>query len=246
MPNPWDVGAAKVLTALGFEALATTSSGFAATLGRRDGSVSRGEALTHAAAIVGSTPVPVSADLENGFADEPEGVAATVRDAISTGLAGCSIEDWRDRIYDLSLATERIAAAAEAAHAHDTVFVLTARAENFIRGNPDLDDTIRRLQAYQAAGADVVYTPGVSALRDIRSIVESVDVPVNVLTVPNAPPIPELATVGVARVSVGGAFAYAAWGAVADAARELRGPGTYGFWDGAARGAEIARAAFSA
>ena len=126
------------------------------------------------------------------------------------------------------------------------VFVLTARAENFIRGNPDLDDTIGRLQAYQAAGADVVYAPGVAALADIRSIVSSVDVPVNVLALPDAPPVPELAAAGVTRISVGGAFAYAAWGAVAEAARELLGPGTYGFWAGAAQGAQVARAAFSA
>jgi 2-methylisocitrate lyase-like PEP mutase family enzyme len=245
MPNPWDAGAAKILTSLGFEALATTSSGFAATLGRLDGSVTRDEALAHAAAIVDATNVPVSADLENGFADDPDAVAATVRDAVATGLAGCSIEDCRDRIYDQSLAVERITAAAEAAHSGGNVFVLTARAENFIRGNPDLDDTIRRLQAYQAAGADVVYAPGVSTLADIRSIVSSVDVPVNVLALPDAPPVPELAAAGVARISVGGAFAYAGWGAVAEAARELLGPGTYGFWTGAAQGAQVARAAFS-
>src|SRR5580704_4151784 len=172
LPNPWDQGSARVLAALGFAALATTSSGFAATLGRLDGSVSRDEALTHAAVIVAATPLPVSADLENCFADDPAGVARTVTLAAATGLAGCSIEDFSGTaIYDAALAAERVAAAAEAAHAGPVRLVLTARAENYLHGRPDLADTIARLQAYQAAGADVLYAPGLTRLADIRQVV---------------------------------------------------------------------------
>jgi len=165
LPNPWDVGSAKLLASLGFEALATTSSGFAATLGRLDGSVTRDEALGHAAAIVAATDLPVSADLEHGFADDPEAVAETVRRAIQIGLAGCSIEDSTGDedgppIYDPGLAVARIEAAAEVAHAGPVHLVLTARAENYLHGRPDLRDTIRRLQAYQEAGADVLFAPG--------------------------------------------------------------------------------------
>jgi 2-methylisocitrate lyase-like PEP mutase family enzyme len=240
LPNPWDIGSAKLFASLGFRALATTSGGFAATLGRPDGAVTRDEALAHASAIVNATDLPVSADLENGFADDPAAVAETVRRARQTGLAGCSIEDYSgtatDDIYDLGLATDRIAAAAEAAHAGESAFVLTARSENHIRGRANLADTIKRLQQYQEAGADVVYAPGVSASDDIRSIVESVDVPVNVLALPNLPPITELRELGVARVSIGGAFFYAAFGAAADAAKEFLDQGTFGFWDLAGRG----------
>src|SRR3954468_18887306 len=161
MPNPWDAGSAKLLESLGFQALATTSSGFAATLGRLDGSVTREEAIAHSAQIVATVGVPVSADLENGFADEPEGVAQTVRLAVDAGLAGCSIEDPpgrdADPIYDAGLAAERIAAATEAA---DGQIVITARSENYLHGRPDLDDTIARLQSFQEAGADVLYAPG--------------------------------------------------------------------------------------
>src|SRR3954452_3464351 len=217
IPNPWDAGSAKLLASLGFEALATTSSGFAATLGRLDGAVTRDEALTHSAAIVAATPdVPVSADLENGFADDPAGVAETVRLAVETGLAGCSVEDYTGRrddpIYDAALAAERVAAAVEAAHAGPVHLVLTARAENLLRGRDDLADTIARLQSYQEAGADVLYAPGLQRLEDIRSVVSAVDRPVNVLALPNAPSLDELAAVGVKRVSVAGAFAYAALG----------------------------------
>src|SRR5437764_10962396 len=160
MPNPWDVGSAKLLASLGFEALATTSGGFAATLGRLDGSVTRDEALEHAATVVAATALPVSADLENAFADEPAGVAETIRLAIGAGLAGCSVEDFSGDedapIYDTRLATERVAAAAEAAHSGPRRLVLTARSENYLHGRPDLADTIARLQAYQEAGADVL------------------------------------------------------------------------------------------
>ncbi len=248
LPNPWDAGSAVLLASLGFEALATTSSGFAATLGRLDGGISRDEALAHSAAIVAATEVPVSADLENCFADEPAGVAETVRLALEAGLAGCSIEDFarrqEDPIYDAGLAAERVAAAAETAHAGPVHLVLTARAENYLHGRPDLADTIARLQSFQEAGADVLYAPGVSDLGDIRRLVSAVDLPVNVLALPNAPSVAELAAAGVGRISVGGAFAFAALGAVVAAARELREDGTYGFWTGAGVGSSAARKAF--
>jgi 2-methylisocitrate lyase-like PEP mutase family enzyme len=249
MPNAWDRGSAVLLASLGFGAIATTSSGFAATLGRLDGSVTRDEALEHAAAIAGAVSVPVSADLENGFADEPAGVAETVRLAAQTGLAGCSVEDFTgqadDPIYDLGVAAERVAAAAEAAHGTGPRLVLAARAENYLHGRPDLKDTITRLQAYQAAGADVLYAPGLTRLDDIRQVVTSVDRPVNVLTMAGTPGVAELAAAGVRRISVGGAFAFAAYGALADAARELRDHGSYGFLAGARVGREAVQAAFS-
>ena len=250
LPNPWDVGSAVLLASLGFSALATTSSGFAATLGKLDGSVTREQALAHAAAIVGATDLPVSADLENGFADEAAGVAETVRLALETGLAGCSIEDSSGRedapIYAIGAATERIAAAAEVAHGGPVHLVLTARAENYLHGRPDLADTIARLQAYQAAGADVLYAPGLRRLDDIRELVAAVELPVNVLALPGAPSVPELAAVGVRRVSVGGAFAFAALGALVEAANELARDGTYSFWQRAGEGARATRTAFGA
>jgi 2-methylisocitrate lyase-like PEP mutase family enzyme len=247
MPNAWDVGSAGVLAALGFKALATTSSGHAATLGRTDGLVTREEALAHAAALVQSTELPVSADLEDCFADEPEGVAETIAKARATGLAGCSIEDYAresETIYELGLARERVVAAAELAHSGPVRVVLTARAENHIRGRQDLGDTIARLQAYQEAGADVLYAPGLTDAQDIRHVVESVDRPVNVLARPGAPSTAELAALGVARVSVGGAFAFAAFGALYEAATELRDKGTYGFYERAATGSRAVRGAF--
>jgi 2-methylisocitrate lyase-like PEP mutase family enzyme len=250
MPNPWDRGSALLLASLGFEALATTSSGFAATLGRLDGSVTRDEAIEHAASIAACTSVPVSADLENCFADDPHGVAETVRLAIGAGLAGCSVEDYANRdedpIYDIGLAAERVAAAAEAAHGGPVPFVLTARAENYIRGKPYLADTIARLQAYQEAGADVLFAPGVTKPDEIRELVASVGRPVNVLALPGTPPVTELAAMGVKRISVGGAFAFYALDALAHAARELREHGSYGYWDRARSGAAAARAAFGA
>jgi 2-methylisocitrate lyase-like PEP mutase family enzyme len=240
LPNPWDQGSAKLLAALGFQALATTSSGFAATLGRSDGSVSREEALEHAAAIVAATDLPVSADLENCFADDPDGVAQTVALAVGTGLAGCSVEDFTgnddEPIYDIGLAAERVAAATEAAHAGPVRLVLTARAENHLYGRGNLANTITRLQAYQAAGADVLYAPGLTSLAEIRQLVSEVDRPVNVLAMPGTPPVSELARAGVSRVSVGGALAFAALGALVDAATELRDNGTYGYLAGTAIG----------
>jgi len=247
LPNPWDAGSAKLLASLGFQALATTSSGFAVTLGRSDGSVSRDEALAHAASIVAATGLPVSADLENCFADDPDGVAHTVSLAVQAGLAGCSVEDYSGRddepIYDLGLAAERVTAAAEAAHAGSPRLVLTARAENYLHGRPDLADTIARLQAFQAAGADVLYAPGLTSLAEIKRVVSAVDRPVNVLAMPGVPPVSELAAAGVSRISVGGALAFAALSAVADAAIELRDQGTYGYFAGSAAGRQAARAA---
>jgi 2-methylisocitrate lyase-like PEP mutase family enzyme len=246
LANAWDAGSAKILAHLQYQALATTSSGFANSLGRHDGGVSRDEAIAHGAALARATPLPVSADLENCYGTSPDEVAATVASAAASGLAGCSIEDWaRDAraIYDHGLARDRVAAAADAAHAGPVRLVLTARAENHIHGVDDLDDTIRRLQAYAFAGADVVYAPGISTPEQIRRVVDSVDVPVNVLVRPGVPTISELAELGVARVSVGGGFALTAHGALATAARELQEQGTYGFWDTAAVAVPL-RAAF--
>jgi 2-methylisocitrate lyase-like PEP mutase family enzyme len=249
MPNPWDVGSAMLLESLGFEALATTSSGFAATLGGLDGSVTRDQAIAHARALVGAVDVPVSADLENCFADDPAGVAETIGLAVDAGLAGCSIEDFTrrpdDPIYELGASVERVAAAAERAHAGPSAFVLTARCENFVHGRADLAGTIARLQAYQEAGADVLFATGVSGAGDIRSIVSSVDRPYNVLVTAASPTVAELAAMGVARISVGGAFAYAAMAAVIDAARELRDQGTYGYTAKVPAARTAARAAFS-
>lgn len=231
LPNPWDPGSARILATLSFEALATTSSGCAAALGRLDGQVTRDEALAHAATIVEATSLPVSADLENCFADDPEGVARTITLAAATGLAGFSIEDYTgdeaSPIYEPKLAAERVAAAASAAHSHG--LVLTARCENRLHGQHDLDDTIARLRAYGDAGADVLYAPGLTLLEEIRRIVSEASRPVNVLAMAGAPAVSELASAGVSRVSVGGAFAYAAYGALAEAATEFRVSGTYEF-----------------
>jgi len=247
LPNPWDRGSAMLLASLGFEALATTSSGSAATLGRLDGTLSRDDALEHAASIVDATDLPVSADLENGFADDPAGVAETIALARDAGLAGCSVEDSSRRtdapIYDLGLATERVAAAADAAHT-GTPLVLTARAENYVRGRPDLADTITRLQRYQEAGADVLFATGVVDEADLRRVIASVDRPVNVLAVPGCPPVAALAALGVRRISVGGSFAFAAYGAAVEAATEFRDEGTYGYRARARVGSAAARAAF--
>ena len=249
MPNPWDPGSAKLLASLGFTALATTSSGSAATLGRLDGGLDRDEAISMAAALAAAADVPVSADLENGFADDPAGVAVTVDLARDAGLAGLSIEDFtRDRdapIYELGHAVDRVRAAAEAAHAGSARLVLTARAENLLHGRDDVDDTITRLQAYAEAGADVLFAPGLRDLDLIRRVVDAVDRPLNVLAWPGGPTVGELGDAGVKRISVGGAFAYAALGAVVEAAEELLGPGTLGYWDRAAIGGKAARTAFS-
>ena len=245
IPNPWDAGTARVLAGLGFEALATTSSGLAATLGRRDGEdvVTREEALRNAAAIVEATPLPVSADLERGFGDDPETVAETIRKAAGVGLVGGSIEDSTSRpddpIYPQSLAVERVAAAVEAARSLPFAFILTARAENYLHGRRDLDDTIRRLQAYEAAGADVLYAPGLRSLEDVRAICTGVSRPVNVLAVPGIT-VQQLAEAGVRRVSLGGGFARAALGGFLKAAREVREGGSFRFLEQAASFSEVA------
>jgi 2-methylisocitrate lyase-like PEP mutase family enzyme len=247
LANAWDAGSAKLFESLGFEAVATTSSGFAGTLGRLDGSITRAEALAHSEALVQAVDLPVSADLENGFAADPTLVSETVRLAADAGLAGCSIEDYSghgdDQIYDARQAAERITAAVEAARA--TGFVLTARAENFIRGRPDLADTIDRLQAFQQAGADVLFAPGLTSAEEIRQVVSAVDRPVNVLASPRGPTVDALAALGVARVSVGGSFFFAGLGTVVDAATELLQHGTYGYWDHTAVGIDHVRRRFS-
>lgn len=242
LPNPWDVGTARILAALGFQALATTSAGMAFSMGRRDGAAGREAALAHAAQLVAATDLPVSADLENGFGDRPEDAAETIRRAGAIGLAGASIEDASGDpdapIYDRSLAVERVAAAVEAARGLGRPFVLTARAENFLHGRPDLDDTLARLAAFEAAGADVLYAPGLSRIEDIRAVCRGVSRPVNVLG-GGALSVAELAEAGAARVSLGGALARAALGAFLRAAREVRKSGTFGFAAEAAGFAEI-------
>ena len=251
LPNPWDAGSARLLQTLGFQALATTSGGFAGARGRTDGSVSRDEALAHAREVVEAVDVPVSADLENAFADDPAGVAETVRLAGATGLAGCSVEDWdslRGSTYTFDLAVERVAAAAEAAHTGAHRLVLTARADAHFHGarDPeDLDETIRRLQAYERAGADVLYAPAVSSESGIRRILDAVSLPVNVLALPDTPPVARLAELGVARVSTGSGLFWAAMGGLVAAAAELRDAGTYGFWDAAAPARRAAAEAFT-
>ena len=247
LPNPWDLGSARLLAWLGFKALATTSGGLAASLGRLDGSVRREEAITHAAALSDVSGLPVNGDFENCFADDPAGVAETVGLARDAGIAGCSVEDWSgSELYGRSHAAERVTAAAEAAHAGPERLVLTARAENHLRGRHELDDTIQRLLAYQEAGADVLYAPGLRDIDQIRAVLEAVDRPLNVLVWRGLPPIPELGEIGVSRVSVGSTFAFAAYGALLDAARELRESGTYDFLERARRGFfEGARDAFA-
>ncbi len=238
MPNAWDIGSAALFASLGFEAIATTSGGFAATRGRLDGAMTKDEVLTHGAELAGAVDIPVSADLENCFAHDPGGVAATITAAARGGLAGGSVEDFtgdRDApIYELPHAAERVRAAAEAAHAGPVPFVLTARAENYLHGREDLPDTIARLQAYQVAGADVLFAPRVVDPVDLRQLLSSVDRPVSVLVLPGAPNVGELADLGVSRISVGGAIAVAAYGAAINAVTELRDKGTSGYWDLAA------------
>ena len=236
IPNPWDIGTTQILTGMGFKALATTSAGYAFSRGCTDGIIGRDEMLAHAAEIVAATHLPISADLEDCYGNIPEEAAETIRLAAGTGLVGASIEDCTDgAIIDFNLAVEKVEAAAAAAQAQDFPFALTARSENFIRGNPDLDDTIRRLQAFEAAGADVLYAPGLPSLEAIRTICQSVGRPVNVVmgltggTMSTA----QLADAGVRRISLGGVLARAALGAFIAAAEEIQA-GSYTFVDNAA------------
>jgi 2-methylisocitrate lyase-like PEP mutase family enzyme len=231
MPNPWDAGSARLLASCGFEALATTSAGFAWSIGKADQQVTRDELVAHVAAVAEATPLPLNVDSERCYPDDPGGVAETVRQLAEAGAAGCSIEDYdpaTDRIDDVGLAAERVAEAAEAAR--ETGIVLTGRCENHIRGVDDLDDTIARLLAYRDAGADVVYAPGLRDLGEIATVVRAIGVPVNVLALPGGPSVGELASVGVRRVSTGGLLASVAYGALVSGAQELRtvGTSTYG------------------
>jgi len=245
IPNPWDVGTARILAATGFPALATTSAGMAFALGLREGRATPEQMLAHCRMLVEATPLPVSADLEKGFGDSPDSAARTIRAAAETGLAGGSIEDHTgdpaDPIYPYALAVERIEAAAEAARAGPDDFVLTARCENLLWGRDDLDDTIRRLQAFEAAGADVLYAPGLYDLETIRTVCASVTKPVNVVMgMPGATfGVAELADAGVKRISVGSALARLAFGAFIEAAREMAGAGSFTFAARAAGFAEI-------
>lgn len=247
MPNPWDVGTARILEGMGFLALATTSAGFAFSLGRRDaeGAVSRDEALTHAKTIVEAASVPVSADLENGFGGAPEIVAKTIKRAAEAGLVGCSIEDATGEagspIFEMSFAVERITAAAEAARSLPIPFMLTARAENFLVGRPDLADTINRLQAFEAAGADVLYAPGLRDLETVKTVCASVSKPVNVVMGLSGTSfsVEQLGAAGVRRISLGSALSRAALGAFLGAVREIKEHGTFEFANDAASFAEL-------
>ncbi len=245
IPNPWDVGSARLLAHLGFEAMATTSAGFAFSAGKPDGQVGRDAMLEHVAGVAAAVDLPVSGDLENGYGDSPEDAAQTILLAAAAGLVGGSIEDAtrrpEDPIYEIGVAAERIAAAAEAARALTFPFTLTARAENFITGRPDLDDTIRRLQAYQEAGADILYAPGLTRREDIESVIRSVDRPVNVLAGLGDPPLDltTLSQLGVKRISVGSALSRAALGAFLRAAHEMRDHGTFTFTKDAASSRDL-------
>ena len=232
IPNPWDVGSAKLLALLGFRALATTSSGFAWTLGRSDNSVTLGEALDHFRAIASAAPVPVNGDFEGGFAVDPIEVGANVMLASATGVAGLSIEDSTgdssEPLFERTLAVERIRAAREATDRSGSGVLLTARTEGFITGRPDIEDTIKRLVAFSEAGADCLYAPGVRAMEDIKAIVDAVDPkPVNVLVSSSFATVEDLAALGVRRISVGGALAGAAWGGFLQAATEIAQKGTF-------------------
>ena len=228
IPNPWDAGSARMLEALGFQALATTSSGFAFTLGRHDGEATLDEVVEHTAALDRATMLPLTVDLENGYGTATRGVAQAVTRVAEAGAVGCSIEDYdpSEGIYDLDHATERVAAAVDAAHALPYPFLLTARAENHIRGNPDLDDTIARLQAYERAGADVLYAPGLKTVEEIRAVCGAVSRPVNVLARPDLS-LRQLVDAGARRISVGGALMWVAAAATASAATAIRYRGDF-------------------
>jgi 2-methylisocitrate lyase-like PEP mutase family enzyme len=245
LPNPWDPGSARLLAGLGFAALATSSAASAATLGRRDGALTRDEALAHARSIVDATGLPVSADLEKGFGDAPEVVAETVRLAAGVGLVGCTIEDSTGDpdhpLYDLPRAVERIAAGAEAARRLPFPFLLTARAHNFLYPDPSLDDTIARLRAYEKAGADVLFAPGLPDLAAVRAICASVGKPVNFMAglKGRSFTVPELAAAGVRRISLATSLYRAAMTGLVEAAREVKERGEFGFLDRCATTAEI-------
>jgi 2-methylisocitrate lyase-like PEP mutase family enzyme len=248
MPNAWDVGSARLFASLGCEAIASTSGGFAASRGRLDGAMSLEEVLSHCGDLAAAVEIPVSGDLEDCFAGDPAGVAATITAAKQHGLAGGSVEDFtrnRDEpIYELAHAAERVQAAAEAARAGPVRFVLTARAENYLHGRKDLADTIARLQAYQEAGADVLFAPRVVEPAELRQLLAEVDLPVSVLVTPNAPSVPELADLGVSRISVGGAIAAASYGFAVTAVKQLRDKGTTNYWDAAAAARDDMLSAF--
>lgn len=245
MPNPWDVGSAKLLESIGFEALATTSSGHAATLGRLDQHVVLDELVEHVAALCAAVEVPVNVDLEWGFSAEPDGIGAVVDRIAGVGAAGFSLEDFdpaAGSVTPTARAVERVAAGAAAAERHG--LVLTARAENHLYGADDLDDTVDRLERYAGAGAHALYAPGVVAAADIARLV-AIGAPVNVLALPGAPTVPRMAELGVRRVSTGGALAWTAYGALAEAARELLGAGTTSYFARTLPGDDV-RAAFGA
>jgi 2-methylisocitrate lyase-like PEP mutase family enzyme len=237
IPNPWDIGSARLLAHAGFEALATTSAGYAFSVGKTDNTISRDEMIAHVSSIAAATHLPVNADLENGYGDSPKEAEETIRLAGEAGACGGSIEDATGKsdhpIYDLAHAADRIRAAAEAARALPFTFTLTARAENYLNGRADLKDTIKRLQTYQEAGANVLYAPGLTSKEDIAAVVGSVDRPVNVLAgLANAPlTLADLSALGVRRVSIGSLFSRAAYGAAIRAANEMRERGTFTFAD---------------
>lgn len=245
IPNPWDIGSARMLANLGFEALATTSGGYAFSMGKRDYTVGREAVLAHISALAPATDLPLSADLENGFGDAPQAAAETIRLAAAAGAVGGSIEDATGRaddpIYGAEAAAERVRAAAAVARGLDFPFMLTARAENYLHGRRDLKDTIRRLQAFQEAGADVLYAPGLTNKDEIATLVSSVDRPVNVLVgIPGAPlKLAELSAIGVRRVSLGSGLARAAFGSLLSAAREMRESGTFAFAEEAPNSRDI-------
>jgi 2-methylisocitrate lyase-like PEP mutase family enzyme len=229
MPNPWDAGSARLLASCGFEALATTSAGFAWSLGKADQTVTRAELVAHVAVVAEATPLPLNVDSERCYPNEPGGIAETVAMLAAAGAAGFSIEDYdpaTDRIDEVGLAAERVAEAAEAANGLADPMVVTGRAENHIRGVDDLDDTIARLVAYRDAGADCVYAPGLATIEQVRAVVDALGVPVNVLALAGGPSVQELAAAGVRRVSTGGALARFSYGALLEAAHELLAQGT--------------------
>jgi len=245
IPNPWDAGSARLLASLGFKALATTSAGFAFSLGRVDGAVSRDEVMQHIRDISAACDLPLSADLENGFGDAPKTAAETIRLGADAGLVGGSIEDSSGDparpIYDFNHAVERVAASVEAARALPFEFTLTARAENFLHGRPDIEDTIRRLQAFAAVGADVLYAPGLPDIDAVRTVCSALDKPVNVLAAGglSGASVTDLSAAGAKRISLGAALSRAALGGLMRAARELVDHGTFGFLKDALPGAEI-------